>query len=42
MKVLINQTLYQCDHCGKRLLTKHGVKVHEEQYCSVVLERKTS
>lgn len=40
MKVLTNQTLYQCDHCGKRLLTKHGAKVHEEQYCSVVLERK--
>ncbi|WP_235712016.1 hypothetical protein [Bacillus mycoides] len=40
LKVLANQTLYQCDHCGKRLLTKHGAKVHEEQYCSVVLEQK--
>ncbi|OUB89281.1 hypothetical protein BK784_26995 [Bacillus thuringiensis serovar medellin] len=40
MKVLKNQTLFQCDHCGKRLLTKYGAKIHEEQYCSVVLEQK--
>ncbi|MGN4127662.1 hypothetical protein ACMGD3_22030 [Lysinibacillus sphaericus] len=33
MKVLENQTLFQCDHCGKRLLTKHGAKIHEEEYC---------
>jgi len=34
MKVLENQTLFQCDHCGKRLLTKHGAKIHEEEYCN--------
>ncbi|MET4562215.1 DNA-directed RNA polymerase subunit RPC12/RpoP [Lysinibacillus parviboronicapiens] len=33
MKVLENQTLYQCDYCGKRLLTKNGAKIHEEEYC---------
>ena len=40
MKVLTNQTLYQCDHCGKRLLSKNGAKLHEEEYCRVVYERK--
>lgn len=33
MKVLKNQTLYQCDYCGKRLLSPHGAKLHEENYC---------
>ena len=33
MKVLENQTLYQCEFCGKRLLTPHGAKLHEESYC---------
>jgi len=40
LKELTNQTLYQCDYCGKRLLSKNGAKVHEEQYCRVVLEKK--
>lgn len=33
MKILENQTLYQCEYCNKRLLSKIGAKVHEEQYC---------
>ncbi|ASN70202.1 hypothetical protein 10F3_17 [uncultured Caudovirales phage] len=39
-KVLENQTLYQCEQCGKRLLTKHGAKLHENMYCPVVLQRE--
>lgn len=35
MKEIKNQTLYQCDYCGKRLLSKAGAKLHEEQYCWV-------
>lgn len=34
MKVLTNQTIYQCQYCNKRLLSKNGAKIHEEQYCS--------
>ena len=33
MKVLTNQTLYQCEYCSKRLLTKKGVELHETTYC---------
>lgn len=33
MKVLKNQTIYQCEYCGKRLLSQNGAKIHEEQYC---------
>lgn len=33
MKVLENQTLYQCDYCDKRLLTKYGAMLHEQEYC---------
>ncbi|MGD1413400.1 hypothetical protein [Bacillus stercoris] len=40
MKVLENQTLYQCEHCGKRLMTKHGARLHERVYCSVVKEEE--
>jgi len=40
MHTLINQTLYQCEFCGKRLLSKNGAKLHEEQFCRVVLEKK--
>ncbi|MCY8729439.1 MULTISPECIES: hypothetical protein [Bacillus] len=40
MKVLENQTLYQCEHCGKRLMTKHGARLHERVYCSVVREEE--
>lgn len=42
MKILTNQTLYQCDYCGKRLLTKRGAKLHEEEYCgsSPIVEQK--
>ncbi|AVM24253.1 hypothetical protein [Bacillus pumilus] len=39
-KVLLNQTLYQCELCGKRLLTPHGAKLHETKYCSVVRQRE--
>lgn len=34
MITLENQTLYQCEYCNKRLLSKNGAKIHEEQYCS--------
>ncbi len=34
MLVLKNQTIYQCEYCGKRLLSKNGAKIHEEIYCS--------
>ncbi|MBS4747477.1 hypothetical protein [Bacillus altitudinis] len=40
VKVLLNQTLYQCELCGKRLLTPHGAKLHETKYCSVVIQRE--
>lgn len=40
MRVLTNQTLYQCDHCGKRLLSKNGAKLHEEKYCRIVREQQ--
>jgi DNA-directed RNA polymerase subunit RPC12/RpoP len=33
MKTLTNQTIYQCEYCGKRLLSKNGAKIHEEDYC---------
>lgn len=33
MKTLTNQTLYQCDHCGRRLLSKNGAWLHENEYC---------
>ncbi|WP_144456859.1 hypothetical protein [Bacillus pumilus] len=39
-KVLKDQTLYQCEQCGKRLLTPHGAKLHETKYCSVVRLRE--
>ncbi|MCY1093957.1 MULTISPECIES: hypothetical protein [Bacillus] len=39
-KVLKDQTLYQCEECGKRLLTPHGAKLHETKYCSVVRQRE--
>lgn len=33
MKVIENQTIYQCEYCDKRFITKQGVKRHEENYC---------
>lgn len=33
LKELTNQTLYQCEYCGKRLLTKYGAILHENEYC---------
>jgi hypothetical protein len=33
MKTLTGQTIYQCEYCNKRLLTKKGAKIHEEDYC---------
>ncbi|MCM3110651.1 hypothetical protein [Lederbergia lenta] len=33
MKTLKNQTIYQCEYCNKRLLSKNGAKIHEEEYC---------
>ena len=28
-----NQTIYKCQYCGKRYLTKQGCKKHEIDYC---------
>lgn len=33
MKIIRNQTLYQCSYCGKRKLTKRGCILHEDKYC---------
>jgi len=33
INVLNNQTIYQCEHCNKRFLSKTGVKKHETIYC---------
>lgn len=33
MRLLENQTLYQCEFCNKRLLTKKGAELHENDYC---------
>ena len=33
MRILKNQIIYQCSYCGKRLLSKKGAKLHEEEYC---------
>lgn len=33
MRILKNQTLYQCEYCGRRLLSKAGAKLHEDSYC---------
>ena len=33
MKTLENVTVYQCEFCDKRFLTKNGAKKHEERYC---------
>lgn len=33
MKTLKNQTIYQCDYCKKRLLSKAGARLHENDYC---------
>jgi len=42
VKTLKNQTIYQCEYCNKRLLSKNGAKIHEEQYCwkSPVVKQK--
>jgi hypothetical protein len=40
VKVIENQKIYQCSHCGKRLLTKKGAKIHEENYCRVILKKQ--
>ncbi len=33
MKVLENQTIYQCSYCGKRFLCASSVPRHERAYC---------
>lgn len=33
MEILKNQTLYKCSYCGKRLLSKKGCVLHENEYC---------
>ena len=34
MKIIKNQTLYQCSYCRRRKLTKRGCIEHENKYCS--------
>lgn len=39
---LTNQTIYQCEHCGKRMLSKNGAVQHEKRWCKespIVFER---
>lgn len=36
MKVLKNQIIYECEYCGKRLLSRNGAKIHEIGYCKAV------
>lgn len=36
MIVVPNQTVFKCEHCGRRLLTRSGAKKHEQEYCRVV------
>ena len=31
---LKNQTLFQCSYCNKRLLSRNGCKIHENEYCT--------
>ena len=33
MEILKNQTVYQCSFCKKRLLSRNGAKLHENEYC---------
>ena len=33
MRTIKNQTIYQCEYCNKRLLSKNGAKLHENSYC---------
>jgi len=33
MVILKNQIIFQCEYCGKRLLSKKGAKIHENKYC---------
>ena len=33
MIILKDQTLYKCEYCGKRLLTRGGAQMHEQSYC---------
>lgn len=35
--------VYECDYCGKTLLSKNGTKLHEQTYCKhspIVKEKK--
>lgn len=33
MEILRNRTIYQCSFCKKRLLSRNGCLLHENQYC---------
>ena len=33
MKQITNQTIYQCEYCNKRFVTKSGCKRHEKNNC---------
>jgi len=33
MEILKNQTLYKCSFCSRRMLTKKGAEIHENDYC---------
>ena len=31
MVILKNQTVYKCEHCGRRFLSRSGIKKHEPE-----------
>lgn len=33
MEIIKNATIYKCSFCGKRLLSRNGAKIHENEYC---------
>jgi hypothetical protein len=33
MNIQENVTIYRCDFCNRRFLSKSGCKSHEEKYC---------
>jgi len=33
MITIKNQTIYQCEYCNRRMLSRNGAKLHEDKYC---------
>ncbi|MDD5006627.1 MAG: C2H2-type zinc finger protein [Candidatus Omnitrophica bacterium] len=38
MIIIKNQTLYQCEDCKKRFMSKASVKRHQKKYCTANIE----